>query len=140
MSGQVLRVIPRQNFDFSYLAAAGDETRVLVGKIPSAQFTEGSLLVRIHNRDIDNSAQVTVQAAIDASTDEDPGNVFIDTANPLASVVIVSNTTVGSFSNQAMTSGALAGMVAIAVFAEQDNTTAGAVSVDISADLILKSS
>lgn len=141
MSGQVLRVIPRQVFDFTYLGVGANEGRALVGKIPSAQFTEGSLLLRVHNKNIVGTGAIVVNVAVDASTDEDPLNPFVDTQSALAevSLEIATGPAPGTFTNVALTAGGLASMLAVTILANQ-GTAGDALVVDISADLILKSS
>ena len=73
VAGHALRVIPRQTLNFSYLDASSSETRVVAGKIPTAPWTEGSLLVRVHGKAFGQGSLV-VSVILDASTDEDPSH------------------------------------------------------------------
>lgn len=142
MAGRVIRVIPRTAFDFSYLDKSLVEVRVLVGKIPVAEWTEARLLVRTHNRTISGGSangQIVVQASLDASTPEDPNHTFVSSAAIAnLSVTVDASTEPGEFElSNAGT--AIGSMLAIGVVATQDTTTdQGQLYVDISADLILK--
>lgn len=139
MSGQTLRLLRRQALDFSFLDKNGSQTRVLVGKIPTSQYTIALLLVRFHNVSI-AGGQVDVMLVNDASTEEDPDHTFLGTAALSGSSVTVdSTTTVGDFS-LAKVSGTFGSMVALLVKASQDGVTGQApLMAEISVDLILKS-
>ena len=140
MSGQALRIIPRQVFDFSYLATSGTETRVLAGKIPTAGFTEAELLVRIHNVTISGGTPtIDVDVILDNSTDEDPANDFLGaTAITGGTSTVDVNSTDGTANLVAIT-GSLGSAVAVRVVATQDAQNAETLVADISVDLILKS-
>jgi len=134
-------IIPRQTFDFTYLAAGASETRVLAGKIPTTRFTKAELLVRVHTVGIDPAganATITVDVVNDASTDEDPNATFLgDTAITDAEVIIWEGTANGAF-GLAPLSGDFGSMVAVRVIGLQSTVTAYSLVAEISADLILK--
>lgn len=44
MAGQVIELLPRTELDFSFLAVGATQTRVLVGNIPTADWTKGTLI------------------------------------------------------------------------------------------------
>ena len=136
-----MNIIPRQTFDFTYLAAGASETRVLAGKIPTARFTKAELLVRVHTVGIDSAgtdASITVDVVNDASTDEDPNATFLgDTAITDAEVTIWEGTANGAFALAPLT-GDFGSMVAVRVIGLQSTGTAYSLVAEISADLILK--
>ena len=141
MSGHRLNIIPRQTFDFTYLAAGASQTHVLAGKIPTARFTKAELLVRAHSVGIDSAgtdASITVDVVNDASTDEDPNRTFLgDTAIAGGYVTFTEATSGGAFELWPLT-GDFGSMVAVRVIGLQSTGTAYSLVAEISADLILK--
>jgi len=136
MPGRVLRVVPRQPFDFTHLAtASASETRT-VASMDFSQYTGGALMVRVHNATFGTgSPSVTVRLLNDLTTDEDPANVFIE-AFVLASATI-SSQGAGTLVVDNI-DGWLASKFAVQVVGTQGSNNNQPIFAELSADLVLR--
>ncbi|MGE0791542.1 MAG: hypothetical protein AB7S26_38055 [Sandaracinaceae bacterium] len=134
----MLELIPRTNFDFTFLGS-GSQTRVLVGKIPTAQWTSGTLIVRVHSVQMATDNSITVKLVLDASTPEDPMNPFVSSdAITGADIDIDDQINTPTFIPSAIT-GDLGYMAAL-ILSGNYGGSSGACQAELSVVLVMKAS
>lgn len=142
MAGQVIELLPRTNFDFTFLGNSESQMRVLVGKIPTAQWTKGKLMVRVHNTSIPESStsKIDVILALDASTSQDPEHTFVQ-STPITNgtVSVTEAAEEGEVLVSSDIDGGLGYMLAMAVHGQMA-PTADKLQAELSVVLVLKDS
>lgn len=77
MPGAMIPVFSRRMFDFDNVQSPGEVEFVIAKAIDVEQYTEGTLLVRVHAHDIDRGAKIEVIARATAPSSEDPELDFV---------------------------------------------------------------
>ena len=145
MPGTTIRVMPKQAFDFTNLAA-GSSSLVLIAKgVDLSSAISGELVVRVHSLTITGSnvlGSFSVFVKPDAPTPEEPHTDFVMGLMNLAHVCLVSPQSLPSFSttNNAYSVPLVAPLPAAArVYVQgfQGASGATALTATLSADLVL---
>lgn len=136
MPGTIIPVFSRRMFDFDNVQAPG-EVELVIGKgIEVEQYTEGTLLVRVHGHAIDPSARIELLAKATAPSDEDPE---VDFVGPIVLVVTIDacacapGLVKGSFATDP------GERVTITVRGLQTGTAPASCKAELSAELVVKS-
>ena len=137
MAGQVLELLPRTAFDFTFLAVSSSQARVLVGNIPTVQYSTGTLMVRVHNMDFTNGAKITVGLSLDMSTPSDPEHSFVESAAIAGASIDVDAQSVEGATETSSITGDLGYKVALGVIGTM-STNPGHCQAEISVLLVLK--
>jgi hypothetical protein len=133
-----LRVMPRNAYDFSGLAATHKMAIVVAQHIDVLPFEQVELSVRVHQAEITDGASIIVAAHPDGFTLEDAAQGFISPSHA-GSVLIDSNFATRSAPAYltAHLTGALGRLVAIVITGHQ-GTKAGKCAAALSVDLVMK--
>ena len=134
---QVVRVTDPKTFDFDDIGNGGDQTLTIARRVPSAQFTQLDLMVRVHEDvTLVTNGTIVVNVVTDGFTEDDPTVDFFGAA--IATVTLSGPLSAGDFTVWTATT-KLGAMVAVQIVATQPGT-AGTLHAKISIDLALKSS
>jgi hypothetical protein len=87
VAGQIVRLLPRTDFDASGMQSGLNTTVTIARKIDTSRWREAVLLVRLHAATWANAQFIQVLVAPDGFTDEDPGAIW-----NLTSTVVVTFT------------------------------------------------
>ncbi|MBZ0119951.1 MAG: hypothetical protein K8H88_23380 [Sandaracinaceae bacterium] len=132
-------MVNKKDFVFSSLKASEDQEMVVAERVDVSQWTEATLMVRVHTAStIPGTASVKVLAYADGYTEEDPTTVF-QAATASATVLLQGNPVVaaGTFSLALLDDAPIGSMVRVTVKGHQA-ATVGTVKANISVDLALK--
>lgn len=135
MSGRIVNILSLREFDFTDVGD-GDSVEIpIVKALDVSQYTEGKILVRVHNHDVPANGSIDVKAYITAPSIEDPSREFIlPTAVATASVVQGSGNPGLVTGNLTSNFGA---MLKITVVGTQPST-ATTLTATLSAEIVLK--
>ncbi|MCB9705155.1 MAG: hypothetical protein H6711_24975 [Myxococcales bacterium] len=89
-----IKLLPKTQYDFTYLSNGATQTIVLQPSISVAAYYRTHLLIRVHSLQMDAGQSVEFQLDNTLPSDEDPSE-FIDrgvSGNPLTTVTITSST------------------------------------------------
>ena len=138
MAGVVLQVVPKRVLDFSNLASGTTQDLVLAQGIDISQYSEVSLMVRVH----DNSGtwpslgtpKIEIFGQTDGRTFEDPGLLFAG-STLLGTATVASGTAQAAYFVNSLGSnvGSMVRIVARGTRGGATNTVKATLSVDISA-------
>jgi hypothetical protein len=138
MAGRVIRLVPKTPYEFNTLGVSGQTTLALAQRVDVSQYTELTLMVRVHALDIPSGVgSIKVQAVPDGHTSEDPGLSFLDTGTVLGSVTIATGSAVPGYTTKALSAGA-GPMIAVLLVASQDTSQVTNLDATISVDLCMK--
>jgi hypothetical protein len=76
MSGTMLQILPRSDYDLSGLSSASNATITIARKIDTSMWREAVVLMRLHAATWTGAMNVQLLAAPDGYTDEDPGLIW----------------------------------------------------------------
>jgi hypothetical protein len=137
MVGTQITLFPRRVFDYSSVAQGEMLTTHLIKAIDVSQYTEGTLLVRVHSRtNIRGDATFKVVLAITSPTAEDPATDFLRN-KPVAEATVNSATEVPSLMVEQLTAG-FGAQLAVFVRATRPAGDTGPIQAELSAELVLK--
>jgi hypothetical protein len=136
MPGAIIPVFSRRMFDFDNVQSPGEIEFTLAKAIDVEQYTEGTLLVRVHAHNIERGASIEVIAKATAPSNEDPELDFVG-----ATVVAVTvDVTVSAPALVKRTFTADPGeRVTITVRGSQTSTAPVSCNAELSAELVVKS-
>jgi hypothetical protein len=137
MAGKVIRVIPLTTYDFTQVSSAG-QTITIVRGIDVSNYKSGDLIVRSHSGGLATGAacQADITVIQDGNTSEDPASIF-NGATVATKSLALADITGGPKVYVVAFGAALGSMLAVTLFAK--NATQGtAMSVKISADIVLR--
>ncbi len=140
MSGRIIRLAPRSVYDFNMLNAGGSTAIALAQRVDVSQYTELTLMVRVHGVDIGAGAgNLKVRAVPEGHTNEDPGQFFLDdsSATGLGEIALDNSISAPAFRVKLLSSGSGA-MIAVLLEANQDQSQVYNLWADISVDLSMK--
>jgi len=135
MPGAIIPVFSRRMFDFDNVQSPGEVELVLAKAIDVEQYTEATLLVRVHALEIDRRARIEVIAKATAPSDEDPEVDFVGATVVIATI------------DEAVTAPALVKAtfwadpgerVTISVRGSQTGTAPASCNAELSAELVVK--
>lgn len=139
MGGALIPVIEMTRFEFSGLSS-GSGTEVLMKQnIDVTPYTSGSLIVRLHAKNITSSTTATVNVNVYSvlPSPQDPSKLFRSAA-AIATAAIDFNSGVDSLISATL-SDPIGAFVSVTVEADQGASPAATFDVTISADLSMKS-
>jgi hypothetical protein len=94
MAGQVIEAAPKRLVDFAGLSSGGTQDFILADRVPVPSWRELTLLVRVHSHAIASGAgTITIMAAPQSWTPEDPGLTFLTTPSTGWTQLALSNAT-----------------------------------------------
>lgn len=137
MSGTTIPVIGMTTYNFLGLGANKEAEVPIAQNIDVTGYAEGTLLVRVHDLDLDNSAKIDVIAYPVLPSPQDPSREF-----KAAAVGQVTLDTVATQNGKLVVdalSGPLGAFLTITVKADTDATPPTVLTATISVDLSLKS-
>lgn len=136
MPGAIIPVFSRRMFDFDNVQSPGELEFVIAKAIDVEQYTEGTLLVRVHALEIDRRAKIEVIAKATAPSDEDPEVDFVGETVVVATIdaaVCAPALIKASFWSDP------GEQVTILVRGSQTGTAPASCSAELSAELVVKS-
>jgi hypothetical protein len=137
MAGTQITLFPRRVFDYSSVARGEILTTPLIKAIDVSQYTEGTLLVRVHSRtDIRGDATFKVMLAMTSPTAEDPATDFLRTT-PVVEATVNWATEVPSLLVEQLAPG-FGAQLAVFVRATQAASGTQTIQAELSAELVLK--
>ena len=94
MAGQVLELIPRTVFDFTFVGASANQQRFVVMGVPTSAYSTGTMMLRVHAVDIASSgSSISFALTLDASMPGDPAHSFINSQAISGSTVTADDST-----------------------------------------------
>lgn len=135
MPGQTIPLFDRREFDFSNLQGATTLIETIIKELDVSQWTEATLMVRIHDNSCTNTATtVTVMLAPTLPSPDEPSGTYV--ADNVASVAINSATTASLELDGATAN--FGSYLTCAVMGTQDPTSPQTVKATLSAELSVK--
>ncbi len=136
MAHEVIRLLPRTDYDFSALTAGAAVLNLPIGSpdLDLEAWCNGTLIVRLHQASLPSGNTIRVDLKATAPTDEDPGKFF---RGPLLATALASS----SLTAPGVLRGALTGNAAMSgsLFLSAVCATAGTFTFTISVDLLVLS-
>lgn len=137
MSGAIIPIFSRRSFDFDDVAASNKYVEITIAKaIDVSQYTEGTLLVRVHDNNVASNAQIDILVKATAPTSEDPAKDFV--GSTVATVTVDENVNAPTLM-KASFSADPGQMVTVTVKGWQVSGSAVACNAVLSAELVVKS-
>lgn len=139
MAGRIISLFPRTLYNCGNLAGGTSLEVVLVDVVDVGEFTEGTLIVRIHsNSSITGAAQLDVLLRCTAPSVEDPGVSFVDTSTALATASVTETTLTNKINVVRAQLSAVGGLVRVSIKASQDPAGPQSIQANLSAILVVK--
>jgi hypothetical protein len=132
MAGSLIPVFNKRDFTFTATTTVG---LVAAKAIPVDDYTEGTLLVRVHSGTLTGSNTIVLKVRSTAPTAEDPAVDFVVTASDLAVATVSSTATTGTLLRTPFTAG-FGGYVRVEVWANYPSGTS--CTAVLSAELSVK--
>lgn len=136
MPGATIPLFSRRRFDFDNVQSSAFVEVSMIQAVDVRQYTEGTLLVRIHAHDIEPGAKIEVIARATAPTDEDPERDFVGVT--VATVTIDATVAAPTLRKASFTSDP-GERVTIAVRGSQPCGEPVSCDAELSAELVVKS-
>ena len=130
MPGQNIPILSKREYNFTN----GSGTVIVAKAVPVAQWTQGSLGVRVHAASFTGNSKIEVVVKTTAPSPEEPSVDFIDTTAAIATATVDSGNSVGDLERSALADD-FGGFVQITVVGTLDT---GNCVATISADLVVK--
>lgn len=137
MRSQLVRLLPRTDYDFSVLSAGTVLANIpLVQNVDISQWGTGTLIVRVHSDDTKVGNSFRIDARSVAPTDEDPARFFRGgiVATVLLALPPGVSSIVGAYETRLTDNAG----VAISLFLSVNKAVGGTHSVTVSVDLLLQ--
>lgn len=136
MPGTIIAVFSRRLFDFDNVRSPGEVEIILAKAINVEQYTEGTLLVRVHAIDIDCGATIEVIAKASAPSSEDPELDFIGAT--VATITIDASVAAPALVKASFLADP-GERVTITIKGSQTSTAPASCKAELSAELVVKS-
>ena len=136
MSGIIVPVLQQELLDFSFLLASTTQKLTLATALPVANYKSGLLAVRVHTNNIPSGAslQFLLYPTLPCKTD---GRQFTNTGLAVASLTVDDGDVAPLYLQTAITT-MTAAFLLIELLATQVSSDPGALSAQLSADLLLR--
>jgi hypothetical protein len=135
MSGRVVNLFSMRQFDFSNVGDDDTLELPIVKALDVSQYTEGKIVVRIHNHSVPSGGSIDIKAYITAPSVEDPSVEFTATSAIGSASVVYGSANPGLVTGNITSN--FGGMLKITVLGDQP-ATATTMTATLSADLVLK--
>ncbi|MBZ0120717.1 MAG: hypothetical protein K8H88_27230 [Sandaracinaceae bacterium] len=136
MSGRVLRILSRTDYDYSSLGASASTAEIPIAlDVDVSGSRETTLLVRAHSQALQSTAAFTIVTRASAPTDQDPNAYFRD-ASPLTTTALAATAT--PFLTRITVPANAGAWLSVFIKATQGTTGGASVKGTFSIDLSLK--
>ena len=88
MAGMEVQVTPKRLLEFDDLEQNTTQTIVLMERVDVASFRVATLGVNLFAGTIGSTSTIKIEVVPDGHTPEDPGRIFLDMSNPLATITL----------------------------------------------------